>query len=57
LIETKKMELLQICKHECNNPLRPPSPNLIEFIEMNVNLKERLEEFEGEFEKEKFVDM
>jgi hypothetical protein len=37
--------------------LRPPSPNLIEFIEMNVNLKERLEEFEGEFEKEKFVDM
>jgi hypothetical protein len=31
--------------------------SLIEFIDMNVNLKERLEEFEGEFEKEKKLNM
>jgi hypothetical protein len=28
MIETKKWELLQIYKHECNGLSRPPSPNL-----------------------------
>jgi hypothetical protein len=59
-LQTKNLEKLIFFNKNWLNDFRigckSPS-NLVEFLEKDVDLKEELEEFEGEFEKDKVVEM
>jgi hypothetical protein len=37
LIEIRKIIILQICKHECNGPSKPPSPNLKKCVVVSIH--------------------
>ncbi len=37
LIEIRKIIILQICKHECNGPSKPPSPSLKKCVVASIH--------------------
>jgi hypothetical protein len=43
--------------NDCKVGCISPSSNLIEFIEIDANLKKKLEQFEGAFERDEIVDI
>ncbi len=59
-MQTKNLEKLIFVNKNWPNDLKisckSPS-NLVEFLEKDVDLKEQLEKFEGEFERDEVVEM
>ncbi len=52
-------KLIFVNKNWLNDPIVgcKSQSNLVEFFQKNIDLKQELEEFEGEFEKEEVVEV